>query len=312
MRLAWFLVLAGCATESWYELGVDPAPTAVGARVFAGVSSGNCREGERAAHCSFDTVTIKTVTLATEGVFERQLDSNVAIDLVALTEGMTRMTVVADNGDEEKTFITTLTALAADRVTVTPTLREQPCSLPARYALGFRPTLPTKKFHGDTPLNGRYYNPFDITGGATLDVDRSRDGDLVLQLPDSPSSIALTSPVDPSFALALETFAPSQVEAVVIGDAPTTKWFPLNPLRLPIDLIVGGAPVCGDTLPRTARTTGVCKIYEEDGDGTSEVKTVAGMSTLLLRAYESGTCTVEVTLEGTTLTATKTLTVINM
>ena len=312
MRLAWFLVLAGCTTESWYELGVDAAPTAVGARVFAGVSSGNCRSGERAAHCSFDTVTIEKVTLATEGVFERQLDSNAAIDLLALTEGMTRMTIVADNGDETKTFITTLIALATDRVTVTPTLRDMPCSLPARYAIGYRPTLPTAKFHGDTKLNGRYYNPFDITGGATLDSERSRDGDIVLQLSDAPGPITLTSPVDTSFALALETFAPSQVEAVVIGDAPTTQWFPLNPMRIPIDLMVGGAPVCGDSLPRTARTTGVCKIYEEDGDGTSDTKTVAGMSTLLLRAYESGTCTVEVTLDGTTLTATKTLTVISM
>jgi hypothetical protein len=311
MRLGWIVVFAGCATESWYELGTDPGPTAVGARVFAGVSSGNCHAGERASHCSFDTVTIDEVTLGTAGIFERSADTNVAIDLLAVAEGTTRMTVVADNGDETKEFVTTLSALAADRVTVTPTLRDQPCVLPARYAIGFRPTLPTAKFHGDTPLHGRYYNPFDITGGATLDVDRSRDGDLVMQLSDTPATLTLTSPVDASFSLTLETFAPSQVEAVVIGDVPSTDWFPLSVTRLPIDIVVGGAPVCGDSLSRTARTSGVCKIYEEDGDGASDTKTIAGMSTLLLRAYQSGTCTVEVSLDGTALTATKTLTVLN-
>jgi hypothetical protein len=311
MRTWWLLVVAGCATESWYELGADPNPTAVGATFFAGVSSGNCREGDRAAHCSFDTVTIESLTLSTPGVFDVDPASPVAIALIAVGEGSTQMTIEADNGDETKTFVRVLTTLAADRVTVTPTRRDEPCSLPARFGVGLRPTLPVEKYRGDTLLHGRYYNPFELTGGGTIDRDRSRDGDLVLALPDVPASFTMTSPVDPSFSLALETFAPAQAESIVLGDTPA-QWFPLTPARVSVDLIVGGQPACGDSLPRTVTTEGVCVINEEDGTGTVTTQTVAGLDEVLLRAYQAGTCTVRVDLDGTSVTAMKSFTVFTM
>ena len=311
MRLAWLLGIAGCASETWFELGVDPGPTAVGARLFAGASSGNCREGERASHCSFDTVTTKSVVFDDPSLFARDTASRVAIDLLAVAEGTTRMTVVADNGDEEKTFYRSLTALPANRAVVTPTLRGEPCASPARYAVGHRPVLTPELYAGDTRLGGRYYHPFELTGGATIDEQRSVEADLFLVMPSTPGAVTMTSPIDPSFSLALEAFAPADVEAIVLGEVPAGSWFPLSTTRLPVDVLVDGTPICGDALARTARTTGVCKIYEEDGDGASDTKTVAGMTDVLLRAYSAGECTVEVTLDGTTLSATKTLTVLN-
>lgn len=304
-----WLLVTGCAYESWFELGVEDGPTAVGARLYAGASSGNCREGERAAHCSFDTVTIKSVTLKPEGIFERMTDSNIAVDLRAVGEGTAVLTVVADNGDETKPFTRSIIARAVDRVVVTPTLRELACPTPARFAVGMRTSLPIRIHGGDDQLHGHSFFPVDIVG-ATLDAARSTDELLEVQLAETPATVTLSSALDPTFALAIETFAPAAVEGITIGDV-SGKWFPLAPTRVPIDLMVGGQAVCGDALSRTVTidTPQICKIYEDDGDGASDAKTAAGMSSVLLRAYQAGSCTITIALDGTALTATRTFTV---
>ena len=306
MRLTWLLLVTGCATESWFELDVEDGPTAVGASLYAGARSGSCREGERGDSCSFDTVTTKSVTLKPEGIFERVEDSLVAVELRAIAEGTAVLTVVAGNGDETKTFTRSISARAVDRVTVTPTLRTLPCASPALFAIGMRASLPSALHGGDTQLHGHRFVPIDVSG-ATLDDERSTDELVVVQLADTPGTVSLASALDPTFALAIETFAPAAIERIAIGDA-AANWFPLAPNGASIDLIVGGQPVCGDRLSRTVTVANprVCQIYDADGDGTSTSKTVAGMSSVLLRAYQAGDCTITVALDGTSVTATKT------
>ncbi len=303
MRLTWLLLVTGCATESWFELGVEDGPTAVGARLYAGASSGSCRAGERGAHCSFDTVTTKSVMVEPPGIFEHVTDSNVSVDLLAIGDGTAVLTVIADNGDETKTFTRSIRARAVDRVVVTPTLREEPCASPARFGIGMRASLPLAIHGGADQLYGHQFFPVDIAG-ATLDDARSTDALLVVRLAETPGTVSLTSTLDPSFALAIETFAPAAVESIAIGDLPT-NWFPLESARATIDLIVDGQPVCGDALSRTVTidTPKVCKIQADDG--TLETKTSAGMSSVPLRAYQAGECKITVTLAGTALSATK-------
>jgi hypothetical protein len=293
-------------TESWFELGVEAGPTAVGASLHAGAHSRSCRDGERATDCTFATVTTKSVTLEPEGIFERVPDSLVAIELRAIAEGTAVLTVVADNGAETRTFTRSIAARAVDRVTVTPSLRGMPCASPARFAIGMRASLPSSIHGGDLQLHGHGLFPIEVTG-ATVDETRSTDELLVAQLADSPGTVSLLSDLDPSFALAVETFAPAAIESITIGDV-SSRWFPLAPTEVPIDLIVGGQPVCGDALSRTAtvETPQVCQIYEADGDGTSTSKTAAGMASVLLRAYQAGSCTISVALGGTSVSATKT------
>lgn len=297
----WLLLVAGCATQSWFELGVEPGPTAVGAHLYMGAQSGNCHEGERAAHCTFDTVVTKSVTLDPSGIFERDLDSNVAVDLIAVGEGTTLLTVVANNGDETKTFTRAITATAADHVAIEPMLRDGPCSSPARFATGTRVSLPTALYRGATQLHGHQYVPFALTGG-TLDTERSTDVLLEAQLTDP--MVEITSPIDPNFAFTAETFAPAAVEAIAIGDV--RSWFPLSVTQVPVDLLVGGQATCADSLSRTVTvsTPQICQIYEDSG--TSTTYTEAGMTAVPLRAYNPGACTITVTLDGTALTATQT------
>lgn len=306
MRLTVLLLVTGCTTESWFELGVEDGPTAVGATLHAGAQSGSCRDGERGDTCDFDTVTTRTVTLKPEGIFERVADSLVAVELRAVAEGTAVLTVVADNGDETKTFTRSISARAVDRVAVTPSLRELPCASPARFAIGMRAALPSTLHGGGLQLHGHGFSPIDIAG-ATLDDALSTDELVVVQLADMPGTVSLSSALDPGFSLALETFAPAAVESIMIGDVPA-RWFPLAPSQVPIDLMVGGQPVCGDRLSRTVTVDNpqVCQIYEVDGDGTSSTKTEAGMSSVLLRAYQAGECKITVALDGTAVAATKT------
>lgn len=295
---------AACVPESFFEMAITPSPIAVGARARVQFSAGSCRQGERGSWCDFDEVTIERVQFDPPGVFEEGPEG-----ITAIAEGGTSLTVVAQAGGDSKTFAQYVSALPITRALAIPTRRGEPCELPALYAVGVDATVPFELWHDDRVLHGVGLVPFTVTG-ATLDVERTLDRDLVIRLPATPGAVAtLSSPLDATAHTELETISPAAIDGITLGGTATTNV--LGVAKLTIDVTSGGHQVCGDTISRTVTVTtpDTCRVTDDPQDGATLAYTKAGLTELVVRGYAAGACTLEVTLAGTDVRATRTITI---
>jgi len=276
------LVVVGCA-EAPPALEFTSNPIAVGA-----IARGELGD-------------LATAAIAPEDVFSLATTGD-RLELVAQVAGTANLTVT---NSDDFTITRIVEAVAIDQVIATPTRNGVPCELPALFTLGARASIPVEVHGGGRRLNGEVVPPIIASGDAILVPEESADGTLAVRLPGTATTVQLTSAVDASFAVTLETIQPTAVDALTLGE-PDGHLIPVTLVDVPIDLAAGGRALCGDTLSRTVvvDTPTTCKL----SDGSSR-KTTTGIDTVSIRGLHSGDCTIRVSLDGTPLTVTKTLTV---
>lgn len=276
------LVVVGC-TQPPPALEFTSNPIAVGA----------IARGELPALASASIDPADIFSLATIG--DR-------LELVAQTAGTANLTVT---NDEDFSLSRIVEAVAIDQVIATPARHGAPCEVPALFTLGARASIPVEVHGGGRRLNGEVVPPVVASGEAIIVPEASATGTLEVRLPGTAGTVQLTSPVDAAFAVLLETVAPSAVDALTLGE-PDGHLIPVTLVDVPIDLAAGGRALCGDTLSRTivVETPTTCKL----GDGSVR-KTMAGIDAVSIRGLHTGDCTIRVSLDGTPLTVSKTLTV---
>jgi hypothetical protein len=244
---------------------------------------------------------LATAAIAPEDVFSLATTGD-RLELVAQIAGTANLTVT---NSDDFTITRIVEAVAIDQVIATPTRNGVPCELPALFTLGARASIPVEVHGGGRRLNGEVVPPIIASGDAILVPEESADGTLAVRLPGTATTVQLTSSVDTSFAVTLETIEPAAVDALTLGE-PDGHLIPVTLVDVPIDLAAGGRALCGDTLSRTVvvNTPTTCKL----ADGSTR-KTTTGIDTVSIRGLHSGDCTIRVSLDGTPLTVTKTLTV---
>lgn len=293
--------LAGCTTPT-FDLDVTISPLAVGAHAVAKVRAGSCDDGE----CTYEHVDIDELVLDPPNVFE--LASPVhdgAFGLVALAEGTTTMIVDARTDDETKRFTHTLAARPVDQVNVAAIRAGMPCELPALYSVGMVAELAVELHGRGDWLHGEAFTAIVADAGA-VDAGRSNSEILVLQLPETPGSVTLTSDADPSLAFPIEAFATSSIDRVELR-AMDSRLIPLTSTEVVVDAFVGTRLVCGDAASRTVmtETPTICRLGTDDGTATS--LTAVGLDRVRVVGVKAGRCTLRGSLGTTSLTATTSL-----
>jgi len=273
VRAAAALLLAACGSDEPPVLSLTPAPYAVGA----------IAHGELAG--------LDDVTVAAPFSVTRDGDR---FEVVAAAEGSGALRARAGDHDA----FASLRALAIDEVAVRPTLHGMPCTEPALFAVGSRASLPVELRGDGEVLHGDIVPPLTVSG-ATIDEVSSADGTLELRIGATPGDVTLSN------GTVLEAFAPASVAAVTVA-SDRASVTPILTAQLSIDLVVAGRSACGDELSRTlvVDTPDTCVL--DDGATT---RTQAGLADAKVRGLHGGTCTVRVVLDGTGLSATKSLTV---
>ena len=238
-------------------------------------------------------VYIKEYSVEPSGVFEHT-QTDAQFDFVAVAEGAARFAATVESGDETRTFAYNLVAQTIDTVALN-TL----CPSPALMQVGVATALTYEVSSDGTRLGGKGLMPFTITGGQLLPPDKY--GAPWLQLPSTPGTVLLTSPYDADFLYQVDVVAPDSIDGMVVTDpfAPLTVG---SATDVRADLLVGSRAICYASLPITSSTTstGICEL--DPGYGSFS-------DTIRIRGLAAGDCTLNVTLQGTTITATKTISV---
>jgi hypothetical protein len=294
-------LVCGCTEEKFYSSGLA-TPIAVGATATGAIYSSSCTKIDKHVDCEIPSVS-STYKLTPAGVFS--LDSSAArYTVTAHAEGVATLSIESDNGSDTKTFTHRIEARPIDNVVVTTVDgRAVPCEAPPRYQAGTKVQLSYELRHGETPLNGVIF-PFEATG-ATIAQSTEYDRVLDLMMPATPDPVTLTSAADPAFSLTVRAFTPDQVDGISFDDV----FYPLTVTGSGATTtsvhLADGATVCGNQLSRTTTvlTPDTCRVFMNNPVGMMSLTSTSDH--IQIMGLKAGTCSLSVTLDGTSITATR-------
>lgn len=308
MRVLVAVLVCGCGpVRGTFEMGIT-TPIAVGSTLVAKPSSATTvRFGLTQTVRTPRDVTILSSEIEPADAWEK-LECATCGDSVryrALRESRGTITVRADDGLGAETFIKPIEV-------VTPTsvkLFDQPCD-PLTWLAGDDFKLSFQLLSGDRVLadNGLGSDSFAVEGGATLEGSPSA---LWVKTKTASGVGRITSRIDPSLSVRFTVFTPAEVTGIDVVPGSTMEP-PLavgrvRMMRVPITH--PGAPACKDTIVRTVatQTPEVCVIA---GGATTATVMSDGTHTVLLQLKKAGTCSVTATVQGTAITTTRDLTIV--
>lgn len=302
------LLVCGCGpVRGSFDLGVT-TPVAVGSIVHLKPTSAvTARVGLTQTVRTPRDVTILSSQIEPADAWEK-LDCAECRDAVryrALRENLGTVTVRADDGLGVETFVKPIEAVTVNRVK----LFDQPCD-PLTWRAGDDFKLYFQLLSGDRVLadNGLGPESFAVEGGATLEGQPSA---LWVKTAKAAGVGRITSRIDPTLSVAFTVFTPAEVTGVDV--VPYSMMEPplvagrTRTMRVPIEH--PGAPACKDTFVRTVATAtpDVCAI---PGSATTASLMSDGTHTVMLQLKKAGTCTLTLGVQGTAITRTRDLTIL--
>jgi hypothetical protein len=288
------IVLAGCglpASSSDKDRRVldvtEPSPLAVGSQTTLSVMNQYCF---LFAPCPARPEHVLGFDVDPPGMFDvTRIETQFAV--TALAEGAASFQVDVV-GDGEQRLDYELIAKPIDRVTV-----ETACESPALMQADSAGVFEYQMWHGSDRLHGRI-DPLTIVGAELSPPDDQ--GVRWLVLPSTTGTVDITSPYDAKLAHHIDVVDRDSVDSIALTGPSTIVIGSLDDLR--VDLMVGSRSICGGSMPIavTISTPDHCAL--DPGYGMYS-------DTIRIAPKAPGDCTVQVTLVGTSLTATKTVVV---
>lgn len=274
----------------------EMSPLAVGSTTRIGVVTRGCLFGGPEATCYVHPENVLEHRIEPAGAFEvirRETEYDVDFVITAVAEGVARFYVDVNHDGEMLELGYNIRASTIDAVSL-----QTPCASPAVMQAGIATTFAYEMRNGLDRLNGRIML-FTIVGAELTPPDE--DGVEWLRLPVTPGTVTITSPYDADFTHVIDVVDRDLVDGLAITDAMS----PISVgslLHSRADLLVGTRAICGGSMPITTTISTPDRCALDPGYGRSS-------DTIRINAIAAGDCTVHVTLDGTSISATKTFVV---
>jgi hypothetical protein len=285
-------VLAGCAVpdsgtpqDVLYLDITEPSPVAVGSQTLLSVMTKNCF---LFGPCPARPEDVLDYGVDPPGLFD-VTRAETQFSVVAVAAGTSSFYVDVSEGAQQRLGYS-LIANTIDTVRV-----RTACASPALMQAGIATAFAYQMWHGSQELNGRIV-PLTIVGAELSPPDEQ--GVPWLKLPAASGTVMITSPYDLSFEHHIDVVDRASIESIALT-GPTTPLVVASLSDLRAELLVGTRAVCGGSMPITTTISTPDHCALDPGYGTySDTIRIAGKA--------AGDCTVQVTLIGTSLSATKT------
>ncbi|HTL33514.1 MAG TPA: hypothetical protein VL326_10330 [Kofleriaceae bacterium] len=314
-RVVCLVLFAGCSGDHDPRLFAVPA-LMVGSSSTASVSFERCMPSpDDGDSCRTIQVPVDSATIDDPAVFALE-DMGDFYRYTALAVGTAKLTVTAD-GD---TFTRELRAAVPDMVDADLTcwvasvpLFGDPAWTAKAFGTNSEVEVKYKLFVSDgTPFGTELSHDANVvpleSPLLTLDTSKVVDHDhAVLMTGDAPGASAITSPFDPAVQIPLEVFTAADATGFRLDETRDAIILSSNyHLSFESYLTVrNGEPTCMDHFPRTVRTLtpDTCMPW----DWTQRLPTLAvnGRDQIIIEGIAPGTCTIELALDGTSLTLQK-------
>jgi hypothetical protein len=264
-------------------------PLAVGSTTWLSVVYEQCLLGWPCGTAPPDDVLDHRVEpVASFTVTQQESRFNIA----AIAEGSGTFYVNVISEGEQRELTQTLIAKRIDRVTV-----QTSCASPALMQPGISTGFEYQVWHGTERLHGRIM-PLTVEGADLTPPDEM--GVPWLRLPTTPGSVTVTSPYDSTFLHKIDVVDRNAIDSIAItGTSPVAVG---SSNDFSAELRVGARAICGGSMPITSTilTPSTCAL--DPGYGMFS-------DTIRVNGIAAGDCTLQVTLTGTSLSATRTFTI---
>lgn len=285
------MVLAGCAVpgagppQTLLILDIDePSPLAVGSTTLLRVLNKVCPP---IGVCPAASEDVLEFGVEPPGLFDvRRADTRFNITALASGTASFHVDVISHGAPTRLDY--SLIANTIDTVTARPA-----CPSHALMQAGIETTFDYQVSHASEALNGHIV-PFTIVGAMLSPPDEQ--GGQWLQLPSASGPVTITSLYDASFEYDIDVVAPEKIDAITVPE-PSSPLVVGSSIDLHADLLVGTRPVCGGSLPVTTTITTPDQCALAPGYGRNS-------DTIWVAGKAAGDCTVQVTVDGTSLSAT--------
>jgi len=311
-RAAFIVLLAGCSGDHDPRLNAVNA-VMVGSSSTASVSFERCMPSpDDGDSCTTIPVPVDSATIDDPSVFALE-DMGDFYRYTALAVGTANLTVVADG----ETFHRQLRAAVPDMVDA-----DLSCWI-ASVPFWGDAAWTAKAFGTNSEVEVKY--KLFVSDGTPFGTELSHDADVVplesplltlrdippvvdhdhavLMTGDAPGTSAITSPFDPEVQIPVEVFTAAQASGFKLHETSDAIILSTNyHLGFESYLTVrNGEPTCMDHFPRTVRTLtpATCMLWDWTQNLSS--LSVNGRDQVIVAGIATGTCTIEIALDGTTL-----------
>lgn len=264
-------------------------PLAVGSTMWLDVRYKECLFGWPCGTAPPENVLEHSVAPASSYTVTQQ---GARFNIAAIAEGSGNVYVKVISEGEERQLVHSLVARTIDRVTV-----QTACASPALMQTGISTAFQYQVWHGTERLNGRIM-PLTVENAELTPPDEN--GFPWLRLPTTPTAVTVTSPYDAAFRHEIETVDRNSIDSIVITGTSPVAVGSLSDFRA--ELRVGERAICGGSMPITSTITTPSTCALDPGYGMYS-------DTIRINAIAAGDCTLQVTLTGTSLSATRTFTI---
>ena len=294
------MVLVGCSAGPALDA---PGPVMIGSTVGGNVFLKECVDSidEHGQSCTTTYYPIDSVQVADPSVFEvTHVEGAKGFRYTALAPGTTTVTVVS----EGETYERTLVAAQANQVHALVCVHAYGTDV--EFAVDYQIYVDGIWLFHDVDVN-----PFATTFLLPAPRDSTDYSKVRFRTPATAGMGTITSPFDPSFSRTVRVIDASAVTDISIGDIGYSQdaAVPLGGQIQVRGTSLTAPPsysVCDERFARTARTLTptTCVIWRDMQNHT--MLALEGPEGFELRGLAAGSCTVEVTLDGTTTTGRRT------